>query len=96
MEIKLSEEYHNLSKQAKYVLISSSTMLVLSTLLLLSKKNKIPSNVVFLLLKYLLTIVVNVYLVNCMIKGKCEKFAWYSVFVLFIGQFAVLLTILKN
>ena len=96
--MNLKKTYDDLSKQGKYVCIASLVTLlnVMLTALHLSSKNKTLATLVSLLATYLLTSLVNIYLVNCMVKGKCEFIAWYSVYSLFIVQILVFIKIIKS
>lgn len=96
--MKIKEVYNNLSKQGQYACIASLVMLVnvFLTILHLSKKEKVISTVISLLFLYMLTSLVNVYLVNCLVKGKCELFAWYGVYSLFVVQLLALYKVLIN
>ena len=64
-----------------------------------TNKNSIPYNLkrrlqTFFLM--LIPITVSIYSINCMVVGKCELWAWYNSFIIFIWSFIVFLICLTS
>ncbi len=97
-KIDLKKTYENLSSQGKFGCLVGilSILNVLVTLIIfkvnpLSFKALLPVLVVTLVLAP-----IQIYHTNCLVKGNCNKFAWYVVVSAFVFQILHLLSLLAS